>query len=288
MNDNTPTRGGRLASAAAASMLLWISRTLLGLLVSYPIVLAIQASAMTSGPQGDAVLFEPGGLLVLELLRIAGPWLASAMRVALLLALLSAILELVPLALALDLLWLPGGMLIDRAARALRVFPKFLALSAIALLAQAALLLAASLLGAALKPALASADERLRTILPMALIGLALLGCGWFGGVLDIARAWLVQRGRRECSVQNALSHALSCLQRRPFAVLVGMYPSVAGSALASLTAAWILARPGSPAASSSAAIALGFGAHQLAVLFAIAWRVRWLGTALELSAARD
>jgi len=287
MNDSSPTRAARLSTAAAACMLLWISRTLLGLLVSYPIVLAIQASSMTSGPEGDAVLFQPGGLLLLELLRIGGPWLASALRLVLLLALLSAILELVPLALALDLLWLPGGMLLERSARALRLFPKFLALGAIALLAQAALLLAASLLGAALKPALSSADERLRSIAPIALIGLALLGCGWFGGVLDIARARLVQRGRRECSVQSALSHALLCLKRRPFSVLIGMYPSVAGSALACLTAAWLLARQSS-AAPSSTAIALGFGAHQLAVLFSIAWRVRWLGTALELSAERD
>ena len=59
--------------------------------------------------------------------------------------------------------------------------------------------------------------------------------------------------------------------------VLAGMYPSVAGGALAFLTAAWLLARQ-DPAATSNAAIALAFFAHQLAVLFAIAWRVRWLG----------
>jgi hypothetical protein len=288
MIESAPTRVRRLSTAAAASMLLWISRTLFGLLVSYPIVLAIQASSMASGPEGDAVLFQPGGLMLLELVRLGAPWLASALRLALLLAFLSAILGLVPLALALDLLWLPSGTLLDRTARALRFFPRFLALGAIALLAQAALLLAASLLGAALKPALSSADERLRTILPIALMGLALLACAWFGGVLDIARAWLVQRGRRESSVQAALSHALLCWRRRPFTVLIGMYPSVAGGTLAWLTAAWVLVRPGSPAAASSAAIALGFGAHQLAVLFAIAWRVRWLDTALQLSTERD
>ena len=35
-------------------------------------------------------------------------------------------------------------------------------------------------------------------------------------------------------------------------------------------------------------ALALAFGAHQLAVLFAIGWRVRWLAAALELSAEND
>jgi hypothetical protein len=65
------------------------------------------------------------------------------------------------------------------------------------------------------------------------------------------------------------------------------LYPSVAGSALGILAAAWLLTRF-MPAATASLALALGFGAHQLAMLFAIGWRVRWLGAALELSAERD
>ncbi|MEI9950884.1 MAG: hypothetical protein WDO74_18390 [Pseudomonadota bacterium] len=289
MNDSSPTQLIRLSTAAAASMLLWISRTLLGLLVSYPILLAIRASSMASGPEGDAVLFQPGSLLLLELLRLGAPWLASATRLALFLAGLSAILELIPLAMALDMLWLPGRPLLERVARALRLFPRFLALGAIALLAQAALLLAASLLTLALKPALSSADERLQNLAPIALFGLGLLACTWFGCVLDIARATLVRRGLHdsqdvhERGARSALAHALLCLRERPFSVLIGAYPSVAGSALGYLSAAWLLTRL-DLAGPSSVPIALAFGAHQLAVLFAIAWRVRWLGTALELS----
>jgi hypothetical protein len=56
---------------------------------------------------------------------------------------------------------------------------------------------------------------------------------------------------------------------------------------LSVLAAAWLLTRF-APQSSSSAALALGFGLHQLAALFAIACRVRWLGTALELSAESD
>lgn len=288
MNDGNPV--ARLSTSAAAGMLLWICRTLLGALVSYPILLAVRASSMTSGPDGDSVLFQPGSLLLLELLRIGGPWLGSAAQVALLLLGLSAIFELVPLAMALDLLWLPGRSLIERLRRALRLFPKFIALGVIALLAQAALLLVASLLGAALKPALSSADERLRSIAPIALFGLGLVACAWFGGALDIARAMLVQRAEHEPSERGAraaLADALICLRRRPLSVLFGLYPSVAGSAFAYLTAAWLLTRF-VPTTSSSVALALGFGAHQLAMLFAIACRVRWLGAALELSAESD
>ncbi|MEI9940431.1 MAG: hypothetical protein WDO69_24720 [Pseudomonadota bacterium] len=283
-DDSAPNQLTRLSTAAAASMLLWISRTLLALLISYPILLAIRASSMSSGPEGDLVLFQPGSLLLLELLRIGAPWLTAALRVALLLAGLSAILELIPLALALDLLWRPGRPLLERLTRALRLFPKFLALGAIALLAQAALLLAASLLVAALKPALSSTDERLRNIAPIALISLGLLACGWFGCVLDIARAALVQRER---GARAALTHALLCLRERPGSVLIGAYPNVAGSALGYLSAAWLLTRL-APTTSSNVALTLGFAAHQLAVLFAIAWRVRWLDAALGLSADSD
>jgi hypothetical protein len=284
-DDNSLNLRTRLSTAAAASVLLWISRTLLGLLIGYPILMAIRASSIGGGPERDAVLFQPGSLLLLELLRLGAPWLASALRIALLLAGLSAIIELIPLALVLDLLWVPGRPLRERVANALRFFPRFLALGAIALLVQAALLLAASLLGAALKPALSSSDERLQNIAPLALIGLGLFACGWFGCVLDIACATLVRRGRRECGARAALAHALLCLRQRPFSILIGAYPSVAGSALGYLSAAWLVTRL-DPAAHSSGAIALGFGAHQLAVMFAIAWRVRWLAAALDLSRA--
>ncbi|HEY0469162.1 MAG TPA: hypothetical protein VGC79_33450 [Polyangiaceae bacterium] len=289
MSNSTENLATRLSTAAAAGMLLWISRTLLGLLISYPVLLAIRASAMTNGPDGDTVLFQPGSLLLLELLRLQAAGLAAAAQISLLLLGLSAIFELIPLAWALDSLLRPGRSLVERLPRAVGLFPKFLALGVIALLVQAAFLLAASLLGAALKPVLASSDERLRNIAPIALFGLGLLACGCFGGVLDIARATLVQRGARgeRVGARDALAHALLCLRTQPFSVLIGPYPSVAGNALGLLGSAWLLTRF-VPVTASGVTIALSFGAHQLAMLFGIGWRVRWLGTALELSADSD
>jgi len=163
----------------------------------------------------------------------------------------------------------------------LRLFPGFLALGGIALLAQAALLLAASLLIAAFKPALSSSDERLQSLFPLGLFALGLLLCTGVGCVLDVARAALVQR---EQGPREALSHALSCLRERPASVLLGAYPSIAGSAFGYLSAAWLLTHL-APTHASNASLAFGFAAHQLAVLFAIAWRVRWLDLALDLSA---
>jgi hypothetical protein len=287
MNDGSGNRLNRLATPAAAAVLLWISRTVLGLLISYPLLLAIKASSMTAGPEGDAVLFQPGSLLLLELLRLGAPWLASALQLGLLLLCLSAIIELIPLAVALDMLSLPGRPLLERLLRGLRLFPRFVALGAITLLVQAALLLAASLLGAALKPALSSADERLRSVAPTALFGLALVACGVFGGVLDIARATLVRRASGESGARSSIAQALVCLRQRPLGLIIGVYPSFAGGALSILLAAWLLTRF-VPAQASGATLALGFAVHQLAVLVAIGWRVRWLDAALELSAASD
>jgi hypothetical protein len=287
MNDGSGNRLNRLATPAAAAVLLWISRTVLGLLISYPLLLAIKASSMTAGPEGDAVLFQPGSLLLLELLRLGAPWLASALQLGLLLLCLSAIIELIPLAVALDMLSLPGRPLLERLLRGLRLFPRFVALGAITLLVQAALLLAASLLGAALKPALSSADERLRSVAPIALFGLALVACGVFGGVLDIARATLVRRASGESGARSSIAQALVCFRQRPLGLIIGVYPSFAGGALSILLAAWLLTRF-VPAQASGATLALGFAVHQLAVLVAIGWRVRWLDAALELSAASD
>ena len=270
-----------LSTAAAASVLFWISRTLLSLLAAYPLLLAIQATGMVSGPEGDAVLFRPGSLLLLELLRVGGASLGAGLKLSLLLAAIASVAGLVPLAFALDLLSADDSRFSARVGRALGLFPKFLGLGAIGLLAQAALLLASSLLGAALKALLQHQDERLLSLLPLLTLGLGLLLCGWFGCVIDVARAALVQE---ELSAREALARALSCLRSQPYRLLVGAYPSVAGAALAYTCALWVMTRL-DLSGPSNVAIALAFGAHQLAVLFAIGWRVRWLDTALELSA---
>jgi hypothetical protein len=281
VSGDPPTRLlARLSTSASASVLLWISRTLLSLLVVYPLLLAIRATGMVSGPEGDAVLFRPDSLLLLELLRVGLASLGSACKVLLLLAALGAIAELLPLAGALDLLCFAERRWSQRMARAIRHLPSFFGLSGLALLAQAAVLLGASLLAGALKAALAEADERLLSVAPVLLLGLGLLACAAVGSVLDVARAIVVER---DIGARQALHWALSCLREQPFSVLLGGYSSLAGGALSYLCAAWFLARLDLSRA-STVSVALAFAVHQLAVLCAIAWRVRWLGTALTLT----
>jgi hypothetical protein len=277
-------RAARWTASAGASVLLWISRTLLGLLVIFPILQAIKASGVVSGPDGDAVLFRPGSLLLLEMFRVGAPAFGSALRTALLLGGIAVLVQLLPLAIAFDLLFRDGTPFSVRFRRAAQLFPRFLGLGAIALLTQAALLLLASLLSAALKSPLQGGDERIVTLAPLALLILALVCCGWVGCVLDIARAALV---RDEHTWSEALVLALSRVREEPLAVLSGGYPVAAAGAFAYLCCVWLMARL-DLAHPVPLSLALSFVAHQAAVLFAVAWRVRWLRQALTLSAGSD
>jgi hypothetical protein len=281
MSDPTSRRAPSTARVVAVT-LLWITRTLLSLLVACPLVFAIMSTGLVSGPERDAVLFRPGALLLLELLRTAAPALMASLKTCCLLWAVSAVVALVPLGAALDLLQgqrteALGAQLL----RGFRLFPRFLALSAVTLLAQSALVLAASLLGAALGAALRGHDERLITLAPLLLFALAALGCAWLGALLDVARAASVQH---DLAARSALLQALTILRERPRDLLFGCYPSVTGSACFVLCAAWLLtkidlSRP------STRGIALAFVVHQLAVIGSLALRARWLEGALTLTA---
>ncbi|MEO7033707.1 MAG: hypothetical protein ABI548_07495 [Polyangiaceae bacterium] len=279
-----PSSLTRLTTSAAAGILLWVSRTLLGSLVAYPLLTVVDATGIAGGPDHDAVLFRPGSLLLLELLRVGLPWLGAVCKITLVLGALSALFELLPLACALQLLHDPDRTLGERAARALACFPRFFGLGAVTWAAQAALLLAASLLATALKSALQHGDERTLTLAPFALFGLALLGCLWLGGVLDLARAAVV---RHDSGAREALRSALTALRDQPLDVLSGAYVSALGGLLAYLVAAWLMTRI-DLSGPMPARLAFVFAVHQFAIVFGLAWRVRWLRRALELSARSD
>jgi hypothetical protein len=281
MNQAVLPSKARISTSIAASLLLWLSRTLLALLAAYPVLSVIAATGIGNGPDRDAVLFQPGSLLLLEALRVGMPWLSSALSTALLLSALCAVAELIPLAGALDLLLGAERSTGARALRAVRCFARFLGLGAIAWITQGALLLAASLLDAALKSALQAADERVQSLAPLALFALALLACLGVNGMLDLARAAVVER---DLGARAALTRALRVLRERRAGVLAGCYASAAANVLAYLVAAWAMTRV-DLSGRSGAAIVLCFAVHQAAILFGIAWRVRWLTRTLELSA---
>jgi hypothetical protein len=274
----------RIARIVAVT-LLWIARTLSSLLVACPLVFAITATGLVNGPDRDAVLFRPGGLVLLELVRNGTSSLGAALKVSLLLGVCTAALGLIALGASLDLL---RGQEPDpinaRLLRGAELFPRFLGLSVSTLLGQAASLLAASLLAGASSSALHGRDERLLTVAPVLTFGLGLLCCAWLGAVQDVARSAVVQR---DVGARAALFEAFTILRNDAPSVLFGSYPSVAGSAFAWLCAAWLVMKL-ELSGPSTRGIVLAFLVHQAAVLFSLALRVRWLSAAIALSARAD
>jgi hypothetical protein len=275
----TPLRAPATPSWVAA-ILLWIWRTLASILVALPVVLALDRSGLAAGPEQDAPLFRPGALLAMDVARRAGPSFAAAIEMSLVLCALCAVLGLVPIAAALDLLQTrESSDFALRFARGVRIFPGFLGLSAIALLAQAALLLGASLLSSALTGALRARDPRLISFLPFGIFALGLIACLFVGAVLDIARAVSL---RSTTGARSALFEALAVARACPLSILLGVYPSAAGSLLAWLGAACLLTRI-ELVNRTVGGLVLAFVIHQLAIGFGLALRVRWLRTAIAL-----
>jgi hypothetical protein len=171
-----------------------------------------------------------------------------------------------------------------RALRGVALFPRFLGLSVITLLGQAALVIAGSLLGGALGAALRGHDERVATLLPLAIYLLTLISCVCLGAIQDVARAVAVGR---DLDARAALLEALRVLREQTLALLGGAYPSVMGSLCAWLASAWVLGKIALGDAKPSA-IVLAFCVHQIAMLLSVALRVRWLDRALELGARVD
>jgi len=263
-----------------ALMMLWIARTLSALLVASPLVFAIQASGLVSGPERDAPLFRAGALVLLELIRVGAPELGAAGKIAALLLLLSGLFGLLALGASLASLCEKTALNFgENARRGASYWLRFVGLSVIAGLSYAALLLLCSLLSGALGSALHGANERAQTLAPLALVALGLGGAFVIGAVHDLARAVVVEKDER---ARPALLGALSVLRARPAAVLLGAFPSVSANACAWLVAASVLMRLD---LSASRIVALAFVIHQAAIFFALVFRVRWLERALELAA---
>lgn len=255
-------------------------RTLFSLLAGFAVASSIGATGIGHFPGGDALLFEDGGLFLLELLRVAGPQLAAAVSVAGAILALGLLVNLLVLALLLVALNGEGRLDVGAAfGRALTHLPAFFLLGALFVLAQSLLVLGASLSGTAIRAS--ALGERATDALTAVTVVLAVLLATALGAVLDVARAGVV---RYELSGKTALLFALDAARAKPVAVLLGWLPFAAAGAVLVLGCAPIVesidvSRPG------TARVLLVAAVHQL-TLFALLWlRAAWLARALRLVA---
>ncbi|HVR20118.1 MAG TPA: hypothetical protein VMS65_10490 [Polyangiaceae bacterium] len=250
------------------------------------LVLALPTTAIVAGtglgrfPEGDRLLFQPGGAIAAEVVRTLMPALPAHFLSSFSVAALLGMLLLVPhAALLVGLARTEREPLSATWGRALGHLPPLLALSGIALLAQATVLAgtltcAGALRGAWLGPTTRSADlVYFGTVLVGSLLALAL------GVVRDLGRAAIV---RAELDSKSALFSGLRAFARAPGRVLAGwIVPALAGAALIALAAALTtlldVSRPGTWRLGLVALV------HQ-SVAYALCWcRAYWLRASLGL-----
>lgn len=253
----------------------WGMRALSALLLASPLA-AVLGVAVSQTVTGDAALFEPGALLLIEVLRLHGAMIAAAVGSSAALFCGLALLNLIPLVavlVALDRTERPveGAFM----ARVFAALPGCIVVGGATLLAQ---VLVATLLGLMVDWVLRaeflgwSVQTREMSALALCLVGLLLSVTLWLGQ--DLARASLISH--RHGTVA-AVGSAWLTLRARPALTLTAwLVPGLLGFACVLLAAwalgSWWLASPW-----------WTFLLHQPLVLLAVWLRGVWLAAALRL-----
>ena len=255
-------------------------RLVAGFCLAFPLASLIAGSGVGAYAGGDRVLFEGGGYLLLEVLRLQGPSLIALTRglipvlsVGLLLTALcnAALLVALNVAGPLELrTWL---------SRALERLPGVLVLGFGTALGQGMLLAFGMTLSAAVPDSLSNPLQS--SLLELCAWLLVALAAGALGGVADVAKACVV---RSQAGVTTALQQALRCLARRPFLASFGWLPYALLFAAGAAAAGWLsgaldVSRPG------ALRVAGVFVAHQLVILLSVALRAVWFARASRLAA---
>ncbi|WP_437727278.1 hypothetical protein [Sorangium sp. So ce861] len=251
-------------------------RALASLVVAAPLSV-LAAQVVGDHPRGDAILFDPGGLMLSELVRLGAPAagaLAAQLGAG---ALLAAALGLVPLAVLLAALSQAGPLsaqaVVGRAARALGPLALLWGVALAAQVTAAALVL---LPGTSLCAALFSVP-RSRDLAAAAVAAVALAHVAAIGLLHDLARAALVAEQR---GFYTAVARGLDALRAAPLAAAWACASRGALAAVAMAGGAWGVHLAG---AGTGPRVAAAFAA-QLAALAAAAYlRASWLAAALRL-----
>lgn len=254
-------------------------RAVTGLLLAAPLALEI-GSLLSRAPRGDGVLFDPGAVLLVEIVRKALPALPALAASAGLSVLVAAFLGLVPLAGLLVALGhrgaLPLGRVAERAWSSLGTLSVLWGLALFAQLCAGGILyvvlgrLATSLGWAAPRGDIARA-------VAMVLAALAVLG---IGAVHDLARVAAVD-GRRY--VYTASVRALALARSAPVRVFASYGARAAVAGLALVVGAVVASRIGY---ATSLRAAFSLLAHQAALFVAVSLRASWLAAAMRFERA--
>lgn len=249
---------------------LYATRLLVGVVLAWP--LGARAAELASGhPAGDLVFFQPGGLYLLEALRVSRAAIPHEIARAAAIVVLASYLGLFPLAAALSALADRGrSKLRTRLSSSLQVMGTLSLLLGLALASYAVLTSAAL---AALSLAVASLGTGAGLPSAAIVLGASLFLASCVGVVHDLARADAVVRGSRALA---ALGAAWEAFGARPW-----LDWSVRGALSLALVAAsaWAVGAIGVEARAALFAVAL---IHQLTLLAVVGLRFSWLAAAIR------
>jgi hypothetical protein len=253
-------------------------RSLAGLVVALPLAATVAGTNIGHFPEGERLLFAPGGVYLAELLRGLLPTLEPLLAASFGTTFLLSFALLIPHAVLLVALSepdeTPGSAFVGRA---LERVPTLFAVTAVALLAELAVLLAFAGLGGMVGPAVGGERAADLATVFVVLIGVALaLGVGL---ARDLARACAVAL---HLDGPSALREGVRTLLTRAPAVL----PAWIGPALLSaivVVAAGLFAGALDASRPEAWRGVLILVVHQGAA-FALAWcRALWLSSSLDL-----
>jgi hypothetical protein len=250
------------------------------LLVASPIVAAVSATGISHFPWSDQDLFEPGGALLVEVVRILWKELAPLVRTSVVTALVLVVLLVLPYALVF------AALARERPAKLSRLwgeasarFPALLALKGLSLCAQAAAVLATLTLAAFLRESFVGATSRRADLVALAVGAVGVTLVLGVGVLRDLASAAAV---RHELNGRRALGAGLTALASAPGKAALGfIVPFVGGLAL--MTGAMPLVSVLNVGRRGDFRIAGVFCLHQAIVLVWLGCRAVWLGRALAL-----
>jgi len=255
--------------------LIFAYRLIAALLLAWPFAVIV-GRAVGAYPTGDAVLFEPGSMMLIEVVRRTREAMPPAFGSALLASLVLAFLGLLPLAALISALGTKGRVRArDLGAWALRPFGTFALLLGVASVVQA--ILAAIIFGIGGSIARRSSfdareGDRVRIIVAIVALLVVLL----IGVFHDLAR---VASARGELGVRGSIRVAFTTLRRSPGSIFVAWGSRAALGAIALAASIVIGSRVG---LERGGQVALGFLVHQGAIFAALFLRASWLAFAVS------
>jgi|GEM_PF-607676 len=260
-------------------LLVFVSRIAVAAVAAFP-ACAIATKAMGGWPQGDAVLFEPGSMMLLELIRLHHVGLEAWLTQALLATVLAVPIGFVTNALLLAALAAPLDTPAGVAARAVSSVRTL----AVAWAVFGAALCALACFGYAAVEASRGTSEQSSPTRDLTAMVVVVAGAGVaiaIGVLHDVTRAMIVLGVKQ---VPTALAASWGCARDRWWPLLAGWWARVAAGLLLVVLELWAMRKVSLLAESGAWVSAVIHGAIMLGLILL---RASWLSLAIETARPR-